>query len=62
MALDNTEKRDIGRFVCYANDCIDHFDYNFRVKSVPVDNTRKSLGEIMWRRKPITACLLRNQF
>lgn len=51
MALYNTANRDIGRFVCHANDAIGHFYYNFRVKPVLVDNSGKHWGKSYEREK-----------
>lgn len=62
MVIGNTEKWDLGRLVFYASDSIVHFDCNFRVKFVPVDNPINTWWDIMWGRKPIMACPLRNNF
>lgn len=44
------KKKEIHRLIYCANDFIGHFGYNSEVKSVPVDNPRKTLGEIMWKK------------
>lgn len=61
MALNNPEKRNIGRFIRFVNDSISYSDDNFRAKSVLLITLGKLWGKLCEREKLF--CLsLRNQF
>lgn len=61
MALNNPEKRNIGRFICFINDSRSYSDDNFRAKSVLLTTLGKLWKKLCEREKLFCLTLI-NQF